>query len=873
MVFGAPDCTPEEGIPTPACCPGEFGTILPPFYTDESTLPTAGAAVYLTVLLWTFQGVNIVSDYFMSAIEVITSDTREHFQKDPVTGEQRKFRIKVWNDCVANLTLMALGSSAPEILLSVIELLGNGMFTGELGASTIVGSAAFNLFVISGICIVSIPWDPENWDKSVRYIEGTKVYAVTASFSVFAYLWLYIVLEQWTPNEVTIVEAVLTFLMFPLLVGLAYAMDKEWLFTRKHESKDKLMGVTAGADGGLDQTQVQAVRQRLRTVYGGQLSEDKLTQLVIAEIDKGQKKSRAAYRINAQREMAGGKKIDKPLDNRIGTVVPMTSSEDEGELAGPTVGWSSTKHSVLEKGELDDSGNATGYVTLTMVRTETGFPAEVYYKTHDGDGEFDERLGKTRGIATAPNDYKHKEGWVVFGEETTEVQIQIEIIDDKGQEPDEDFYVTLDEVKVSKEHEAKHFRVNKEAKRTTVTIIDDDDPGNLQFATDDYHVQESCGSVKVEVERVNGSNGVITCEYKTADVTATAGKDYTHVEGVLEFLDSETKKIIEIPVHDDAAIEKDEKFTIHIYNATGGAKFTSSTDGGADEGLADVHIHDNPATTEKVNKIMAFYARQAEANKIGTANWGQQFTEAIYCNGSAEESAAASCADKIFHYITVLWKVLFAIIPPTDFLTGKLCFVCSLSMIGFVTAIIGDLATFLGCAAGLQDDVTAITLVALGTSLPDTFASKAAAIQDEYADASIGNVTGSNSVNVFLGLGMPWVIGAFYWSANYEDRKDDWMTKTYRGATYGAVEGSNLPTMGFDVTCPNGCFIVPAGTLAYSVAWFSALAVTCILFLFVRRKTVGAELGGPPSSKIPSALFCISLWIIYLVASILKSMS
>ena len=33
----------------------------------------------------------------------------------------------------------------------------------------------------------------------------------------------------------------------------------------------------------------------------------------------------------------------------------------------------------------------------------------------------------------------------------------------------------------------------------------------------------------------------------------------------------------------------------------------------------------------------------------------------------------------------------------------------------------------------------------------DTFASKTAAIQDETADASVGNVTGSNAVNVFLG--------------------------------------------------------------------------------------------------------------------------
>lgn len=37
-----------------------------------------------------------------------------------------------------------------------------------------------------------------------------------------------------------------------------------------------------------------------------------------------------------------------------------------------------------------------------------------------------------------------------------------------------------------------------------------------------------------------------------------------------------------------------------------------------------------------------------------------------------------------------------------------------------------------------------------------------AAIQDKYADASVGNVTGSNAVNVFLGIGCAWTIAAVY---------------------------------------------------------------------------------------------------------------
>ena len=79
----------------------------------------------------------------------------------------------------------------------------------------------------------------------------------------------------------------------------------------------------------------------------------------------------------------------------------------------------------------------------------------------------------------------------------------------------------------------------------------------------------------------------------------------------------------------------------------------------------------------------------------------------------------------------------------------------SITFIGLLTYMVAEFAELFGCAAGLPDAVTAISFVALGTSLPDTFASRQAAMESEDADAAIGNVTGSNSVNVFLGLGAP----------------------------------------------------------------------------------------------------------------------
>ena len=125
--------------------------------------------------------------------------------------------------------------------------------------------------------------------------------------------------------------------------------------------------------------------------------------------------------------------------------------------------------------------------------------------------------------------------------------------------------------------------------------------------------------------------------------------------------------------------------------------------------------------------------------------------------------------DYILHVVSLPWKLWFATTPPTEYGGGWACFLVALLYIGIVTSMIADLANLFGCTVGLENEITAITLVALGTSLPDTFASKTAAVNDDNADASIGNVTGSNSVNVFLGLGLPWSMAAIYWQARDRD--------------------------------------------------------------------------------------------------------
>lgn len=83
--------------------------------------------------------------------------------------------------------------------------------------------------------------------------------------------------------------------------------------------------------------------------------------------------------------------------------------------------------------------------------------------------------------------------------------------------------------------------------------------------------------------------------------------------------------------------------------------------------------------------------------------------------------------DAFIHFACIGWQLIFSIVPPPHYYGGWGCFVGSLGMVGAVTAIVGQYANLFGCVLNIKPSITAITFVALGTSLPDTFASMTAA--------------------------------------------------------------------------------------------------------------------------------------------------
>ena len=168
------------------------------------------------------------------------------------------------------------------------------------------------------------------------------------------------------------------------------------------------------------------------------------------------------------------------------------------------------------------------------------------------------------------------------------------------------------------------------------------------------------------------------------------------------------------------------------------------------------------ATFGRLEKVIELAAAEKEIT------YGMQFKRAVMLSATVDENGIiddVTACEAIAHLLTIGWKIIFAFVPPARIGGGWPTFCVALCFIGVITAIVGELANLLGCAIGMSVGVTAITFVAMGTSLPDTFASKQAAQESEYADAAIGNVTGSNSVNVFLGLGLPYLIAGFYYDS------------------------------------------------------------------------------------------------------------
>ncbi|XP_022155297.1 magnesium/proton exchanger isoform X3 [Momordica charantia] len=486
--------------------------------------------LYFMGLAYCFIGLSAITARFFRSMENVVKHSRKVVEIDPYTNTEIIRYEKVWNFTIADISLLAFGTSFPQISLATIDAIRNigNLYAGGLGPGTLVGSAAFDLFPIHAVCVV-VPKAGE-----LKKISDLGVWLVELLWSFWAYIWLYIILEVWTPNVITLWEALLTVLQYGLLLTHAYAQDKRW-----------------------------------------------------------------------------------------------------------------------------------PYLSLPFARTERP----------------EEWVPPETATCRRENIY----GEIFQAHEN-------EIID--------------------------IFSVHDKNERV-------------------YH---------------------------------------------------------EVPGHDVAE--------------SSCSKFPEETDENID--------HPHVLTVWKQQFADALSLETLESRKLNNIHL----------------RLARIC----WQLLLAPWRLLFAIVPPYHIAHGWLAFICSLIFISGIAYIVTKLTDLISCVSGINPYVIAFTALASGTSWPDLVASKIAAERQTTADSAIANITCSNSVNIYVGIGVPWLISTAYNFAAYRE-----------------------PLR-----------IKDAAGLSFSLLVFFSTSVGCIAVLVFRRVTLGAELGGPRLWAWVTCIFFMLLWLIFIVLSSLK---
>lgn len=121
-----------------------------------------------------------------------------------------------------------------------------------------------------------------------------------------------------------------------------------------------------------------------------------------------------------------------------------------------------------------------------------------------------------------------------------------------------------------------------------------------------------------------------------------------------------------------------------------------------------------------------------------------------------------SCYDVPLHVLSLPWRYAFYVTIPNCGAQRfenwyPVTFVASISWISVISYLMVSWAARIGCIIGIPEVVMGTLVVAAGTSIPDALGSIAVAKIGE-GNMAVANAVGSNVFDIWLGLGLPWLI-------------------------------------------------------------------------------------------------------------------
>ena len=269
----------------------------------------------------------------------------------------------------------------------------------------------------------------------------------------------------------------------------------------------------------------------------------------------------------------------KPADWATAQTVTVTAAEDDDAVADAPIELS---HTASGGGY---GGTAAPPVRVTIVEDDVATLALEAARGAEGarrlrfavtlsraSGQavtMDYATGAAGDSAAAGNDYTPAEDTLTFPSGTTARTVEVAILDDAVDEPDERFTLTLSNASAP-------MAGGADTLAATGTIEDDDELPRVSIAGAAFTEGAAGGAMHFTVTLQPASGRTVTAGYATADATATAGADYTAVAGTLTFPAGATTRTLAVPITDDARDEAAETFTV-LLNAMTNANRSAST--------------------------------------------------------------------------------------------------------------------------------------------------------------------------------------------------------------------------------------------------------------------------------------------------------
>jgi hypothetical protein len=235
------------------------------------------------------------------------------------------------------------------------------------------------------------------------------------------------------------------------------------------------------------------------------------------------------------------------------------------------------------------------------------------------------------GTATAGSDYVAISGYVYFPPGVTAKTIVLQLKEDALDEPDETYFFNLSNPQGAAIGDGQ----------ATITIVDNDLP-RPTLSVADVVVMENAGTARMVVTLSHAYTQPVGVAVSTVDQTALVTADYSALSGTITFAPGVTQKTVELSIVDDASIEDQEAFLLHLASPTNGTI--------ADADATVTIIDDDEATPVNHSRTISFELRRHLIAK-GTVATDDDFAG---CNDQVEVKIQRRRSSGWYTYETVM---------------------------------------------------------------------------------------------------------------------------------------------------------------------------------------------------------------------------